>query len=79
MKITRETLEQIAREEFQKMMNEDLGMDINQVATYIASLVKMGAQLSPLLLAFSPKVQSILEPLLDKMLDIKQDAGEDNE
>jgi hypothetical protein len=77
MKITREELEQIIKEEYEKM-NEDLGMDINQVATYIASLVKMGAQMSPLLLAFSPKVQNMLKPLLDKMLDIKQDGG-DNE
>lgn len=77
MKITREELEQIIKEEYEKM-NEDLGMDINQVATYIASMVKMGAQLSPLLLAFSPKVQSALEPLLNKMVDSKQGGG-DNE
>ena len=78
MKITKENLKQIIKEEYDEVMKEDLGIDVNELATYIASLVKMGAQLSPLLLAFSPKVQKMVEPILNKMLDIKQDGG-DNE
>ena len=79
MKITKENLKQIIKEEYDEMMKEDLGVDVNEIATYIASLVKMGAQLSPLLLAFSPRVQKMVEPVLNKMLDIKQDGGKDNE
>ena len=79
MKITKESLKQIIKEEYDEMMKEDLGVDANEIATYIASLVKMGAQLSPLLLAFSPRVQKMVEPVLNKMLDIKQDGGGDNE
>lgn len=79
MKITKENLKQIIKEEYDEMMKEDLGVDVNEIATYIASLVKMGAQLSPLLLAFSPRVQKMVEPLVNKMMpNTKQDGG-DNE
>ena len=51
MKLTKENLKQIIKEEYEEMMREeyeevmkeDLGVDINELATYILSLVKMGA------------------------------------
>jgi hypothetical protein len=89
MKLTKENLKQIIKEEYEEMMREeyeevmkeDLGVDINELATYILSLVKMGAQLSPLLLAFSPKVQEKLKPVLDALMGDygTSDKGDDNE
>jgi hypothetical protein len=80
MKITKENLKQIIKEEYDEVMKEDLGVDVNELATYLASIAKMGVQLSPLLLAFNPRIRKMVEPLLNKMVpNTKQDGGKDNE
>ena len=79
MKLTRNTITRIINEEIEKVLAEDLGgIDINELVTMLQAMAKMGANLSPLLLALVPAVRRKVEPLLDKAFDINSnEEGEE--
>lgn len=82
MKLTKQELKKIIVEELelhtQQALEEDLGgINIEELVTMLKAMAKMGANLSPILLALVPAVRQKVEPLLDKVLGIN--ASEDEE